>query len=198
MTNGQEIRNVEGTGIPLRGNNIDTDRIIPARFLKAITFEGLGDHAFEDDRKSMAGHPFSNPAFSHATVLFVNGNFGSGSSREHAPQALKRWGIGACIGESFSEIFLGNATTIGLPCATAAVGDVETLMALVEHAPKTSFLFNVETLTFTTAGHVAEIHMPAALREALLTGQWDATGMLLDNFDEVRKTASTLPYISDF
>ena len=199
MTNAEQIKHIEGTGIPLRGNNIDTDRIIPARFLKAITFDGLGDHAFEDDRKSMAGHPFSNPAFSHATVLFANENFGSGSSREHAPQALKRWGIGACIGESFSEIFLGNATTIGLPCATAAVTDVETLMALVEQAPETSFQLDLETLALTTAGqNTVELHMPAAVRKALLTGHWDATGLLLDSFDQVRKTASALPYLKGF
>ena len=198
MTDAEQIKHIEGTGIPLRGNNIDTDRIIPARFLKAITFDGLGDHAFEDDRKSMAGHPFSNPAFSHATVLFANENFGSGSSREHAPQALKRWGIGACIGESFSEIFLGNATTIGLPCATAAVTDIETLMALVEQSPETSFLLDLETLALTTAGHTVKLRMPAAVREALLTGQWDATGLLLDNFAQVRKTASALPYIKGF
>ena len=111
------IDRVEGTAIPLRGNNIDTDRIIPARFLKALTFDGLGAHVFQDDRRSMSGHPFANPSYAGASVLLVNENFGSGSSREHAPQALRRWGIDAVVGQSFSEIFLGNATTIGLPCA---------------------------------------------------------------------------------
>ena len=120
MSELRPIDRIAGTAIPLRGNNIDTDRIIPARYLKAITFDGLGAHAFEDDRASMPDHPFANPAYAGASILIVNENFGSGSSREHAPQALKRWGIDACVGQSFSEIFLGNSTTIGLPCATAS------------------------------------------------------------------------------
>ena len=98
------VDRIEGSGLPLRGDNIDTDRIIPARFLKAITFEGLGDHVFEDDRASMPDHPFSNPAYQQARIILANDNFGSGSSREHAPQALKRWGIGACLGEICGQL----------------------------------------------------------------------------------------------
>ncbi|CAI8042884.1 3-isopropylmalate dehydratase small subunit [Geodia barretti] len=143
----RRIDRIEGTAIPLRGNNIDTDRIIPARFLKSITFEGLGAHAFEDDRRSMPDHPFANPAYASASILIVNENFGSGSSREHAPQALKRRGIGACVGQSFSEIFLGNATTIGLPCATAAAGDIEFLIAAAERDPEAGMVLNIETLS---------------------------------------------------
>jgi 3-isopropylmalate/(R)-2-methylmalate dehydratase small subunit len=127
----REIDRIEGIGIALRGDNIDTDRIIPARFLKAITFNGLGDHVFEDDRASMPGHPFSNPLLQAASILLVNDNFGSGSSREHAPQALKRWGIAACVGESFSEIFRGNSLAIGLPCVTVQPEDIERLMTMV-------------------------------------------------------------------
>jgi 3-isopropylmalate/(R)-2-methylmalate dehydratase small subunit len=189
---------VSGTAIPLRGNNIDTDRIIPARYLKAITFEGLGEHAFEDDRASMPNHPFANPAYAEASILIVNENFGSGSSREHAPQALKRWGIGACVGQSFSEIFLGNATTIGLPCATAAPEDIEALMAVAEGDPAATMAFSVDAQSIEAAGLSVPLGMPAAVRDALLTGQWDATGLLLADFDDVRRVADSLPYAGGF
>ncbi|MCY4635682.1 MAG: 3-isopropylmalate dehydratase small subunit [Acidobacteria bacterium] len=192
------IDRIAGTAIPLRGNNIDTDRIIPARYLKAITFEGLGAHAFEDDRASMPNHPFANPAYAGASILVVNENFGSGSSREHAPQALKRWGIHACVGQSFSEIFLGNATTIGLPCATAAPEDVETLIATVEQSPATPMVLSVDAQSIEAAGRTVPLGMPAAVRDSLLTGQWDATGLLLADFDEVRRVADSLPYVAGF
>lgn len=194
----RRIDRVEGTALPLRGDNIDTDRIIPARFLKAITFDGLGAHAFEDDRRSMPDHPFANPAYAGAAILIVNANFGSGSSREHAPQALVRRGIRACVGESFSEIFLGNATTIGLPCATAAAGDVERLMAAAERAPANRMALSIAALTIETDGGALPLHVPAAVREALLSGQWDATGLLLDDFDAVRRAAAALPYVAGF
>lgn len=192
------IDRIAGAGIPLRGNNIDTDRIIPARYLKAITFDGLGAHAFEDDRASMPNHPFANPAYAGASILIVNENFGSGSSREHAPQALKRWGIDACVGQSFSEIFLGNATTIGLPCATARPDDIEALMAAVEQAPDTPLVFRIAARSVEAAGRTVALDMPAALRDALLSGQWDATGLLLDDFDAVRRVAAGLPYVAGF
>ena len=198
MSELRPIDRIAGTAIPLRGNNIDTDRIIPARYLKAITFEGLGAHAFEDDRASMPNHPFANPAYAGASILVVNENFGSGSSREHAPQALKRWGIHACVGQSFSEIFLGNATTIGLPCATAAPEDVETLMAIAEQSPATPMVLSVDAQSIETAGRTVPLGMPAAVRDSLLTGQWDATGLLLADFDEVRRVADSLPYVDGF
>ena len=192
------IDRIAGTAIPLRGNNIDTDRIIPARYLKAITFDGLGAHAFEDDRASMGNHPFANPAYAGASILVVNENFGSGSSREHAPQALKRWGIDACVGQSFSEIFLGNSTTIGLPCATAAPEDIESLMATAEQAPGTQMVFSVDTQSIEAAGRTVSLGMPTAVRDSLLTGQWDATGLLLADFDDVRRVAASLPYVAGF
>ncbi len=192
------IDRIQGTAIPVRGTNIDTDRIIPARFLKAITFEGLGAHAFEDDRRSMPDHPFSNPAFREASILIVNENFGSGSSREHAPQALKRWGIGACVGESFSEIFLGNALAIGLPCATAPADEVDALMTLTERDPSTAMAFSVSALTIEARGRTVSLRMPPAVRESFLAGQWDATALLLDRYDEVREVAATLPYVTGF
>ena len=189
---------VSGTALPMRGNNIDTDRIIPARYLKAITFEGLGEHVFEDDRASMPDHPFGNPAYAGASILVVNENFGSGSSREHAPQALKRWGIAACVGESFSEIFLGNATTIGLPCATADAAGVERLMAAAENDPRQRMTLSVAAGRVDAAGHAVPVRMPEAVREALLTGQWDATALLLDDFDAVRAVSTRLPYVAGF
>ena len=198
MSELKPIDRIAGTAIPLRGNNIDTDRIIPARYLKAITFDGLGEHAFEDDRASMPNHPFANPAYAGASILIVNENFGSGSSREHAPQALKRWGIDACVGQSFSEIFLGNATTIGLPCATAAPGDIEALMTAVEQEPGVRMCFSVDAQSIEAAGRSVPLGMPAAVRDSLLTGQWDATGLLLDRFDDVRRVADSLPYVDGF
>ena len=133
-----------------------------------------------------------------ASILIANENFGSGSSREHAPQALLRWGIGACVAQSFSEIFLGNATTIGLPCATAAPEDIEALMAAAEAAPRTPMVFRVGARSIETAGRTVPLSIPAAVRGSLLTGQWDATGLLLDDFDEVRRVAADLPYVAGF
>ncbi len=189
---------IDGTAIPVRGNNIDTDRIIPARFLKSITFEGLGDHLFEDDRQSMPNHPFSNPSYAGASILLANENFGSGSSREHAPQALKRWGIDACIGESFSEIFLGNATTIGLPCATASAAGIKMLMDAVEQTPATRLSLRIDALLVETAQLSQPVVIPAAIQKSFLTGQWDATGLLLDQFDQVRQVAAALPYVKGY
>ena len=192
------IDRIEGPGIPVRGDNIDTDRIIPARFLKAVTFDGLGDHVFEDDRAAMATHPFSNPAYQHARLLLANENFGSGSSREHAPQALKRWGIGACVGESFSEIFRGNSLAIGLPCVTVTRDEVERLMGLVEQTPDVRLTLSLAERTLTAGDAHMTVGIDDPVREALLTGTWDATGMLLDDFDVVRGVAARVPYIRGF
>jgi 3-isopropylmalate/(R)-2-methylmalate dehydratase small subunit len=198
MTESKRVDGIEGRGIALRGINIDTDRIIPARFLKSITFDGLGDHLFEDDRASMPDHPFSNPVYREAKILLADENFGSGSSREHAPQALKRWGIAACVAESFSEIFQGNALAIGLPCATAAPGDIESVMTTVEETPDTELTMSVSALTLRMADRLITLHIPAGLREALLNGHWDATGLLLERFEEVEAVAARLPYIEGF
>ena len=189
---------IDGTAIPLRGSNIDTDRIIPARFLKTITFEGLGEHVFADDRRAVEGHPFDDPRYKHATVLFVNENFGSGSSREHAPQALKRWGIGACVGESFSEIFRGNALAIGLACATANPTDVEQAMQIVEAGATTPVRVSVSGLTLEVGTRVIPLTISPGERGALLDGHWDATGLLLDQFEQVRAAAAGLPYMNGF
>ena len=193
-----KIDRVEGTAIPVRGDNVDTDRIIPARFLKAITFEGLGDHVFEDDRLAMPGHPFSNPAYAGARILLVNENFGSGSSREHAPQALKRWGLAACVGESFSEIFRGNSLAIGLACVTASHDVIERLMALVETTPSLRLTLSLQDQVLEVDGSRLVVGVEAPVRDALLAGTWDATGLLLDDFDVVRGVASRVPYIRGF
>ena len=194
----REIDRIEGTGLPLRGDNIDTDRIIPARFLKAITFDGLGDHVFEDDRAARPDHPFSNPAYAGARLLLVNDNFGSGSSREHAPQALQRWGIGACVGESFAEIFRGNALAIGLACVIAPPDEIRGLMALVEGAPAAPLVLSLAERALEADGRRVAVAVEDQVRDALLSGTWDATGLLLDDFDAVRGVAARVPYVRGF
>jgi 3-isopropylmalate/(R)-2-methylmalate dehydratase small subunit len=171
---------------------------MPARFLRAVTFEGLERHLFEDDRAADPKHAFNDPRFAGASILIVNRNFGSGSSREHAPQGLARAGIQAIIGESFSEIFQGNASMLGVPCFVTSHDSIEQLQALVESAPATAIEADV------TAGAVAAgslriaASLPPALRDAFASGQWNPTAMLLDRFDEVRAVAARLPYLNGF
>jgi 3-isopropylmalate/(R)-2-methylmalate dehydratase small subunit len=196
------IDKIAGRGIPLRGHDIDTDRIIPARFLKCVSFEGLETHAFEDDRKQLEErgqvHAFSNPRYAGARVLIVNGNFGCGSSREHAPQALQRWGIRAIVGESFSEIFFGNSVALGMPCLTVSARDAEALLAAVEAAPEAEVSVGVAEGVVEMNGRKYQALIPAGAREAFTAGTWDATGLLLDDFDRVRDVAKSLPYVSGF
>jgi len=189
------IDHVTGRGIPLRGHDIDTDRIIPARYLKAVSFEGLEKHVFADDRSDPA-HAFNQPQFQGASVLLVNRNFGCGSSREHAPQALQRWGIKAVVGEVFSEIFFGNSVQLGLPCLTVSHDDVERLMAAVEADPTTLIDVDVVGLRVTSGGITSSATMARAAHEALTTGLWDGTGLLLADFDQVRALAESLPYVT--
>jgi 3-isopropylmalate/(R)-2-methylmalate dehydratase small subunit len=196
------IDEIAGRGIPLRGNDIDTDRIIPARYLMTVRFEGLEDHVFEDDRRALESratpHPFANPAYQGASVLIVNRNFGCGSSREHAPQALQRWGIRVVLGESFSEIFFGNSLALGMPCLTLNADDVETLIAAVHADPARRLVASVSALTVMVDGLTRQAHMPAGAREGFLNGTWDATSLLLDRFEDVRQVAARLPYIQGF
>lgn len=193
----EKITLLSGTALPLRGDNIDTDRIIPARFLRSVSFEGLEHHLFEDDRAQTGGsHPVTNPAFNGATFMFVNANFGCGSSREHAPQAIQRRGIRAVIGESFSEIFFGNATAIGMPCPTIAADDASSLLALTEREPGTLFTLNFEEMRLRGGGLSVSVSLPAAARDGFLDGSWDATGLLLEDYGDVRAVAERLPYIS--
>lgn len=199
----EAIRHIRGSALPLRGGNIDTDRIIPARFLKAITFEGLEDHLFEDDRlqaDSLPGvtHPMSSPAYAAASILLVNANFGCGSSREHAPQAIRRKGFRAIIGESFSEIFFGNSVALGLPCLTAAAADVEQLMAATEAGPALELDLDLERMTVRAGGQTHPVALPAGARDSFLNGTWDATALLLDRYEEVEAVARRLPYVRGF
>ena len=196
----KQIRRIQGRALPLRGNDIDTDRIIPARFLRSVRFEGLEDHIFEDDREALADgvHPFSNPVYQGAGVLLANANFACGSSREHAPQALQRWGIQVCLAESFSEIFMGNSTALGMPCVTASAQVIDQLMQMTESVPDTVMTIDLIEMTASTGNQRLEIQMASAVRESMINGTWDATGLLLDQFDEVRAVASRLPYLQGF
>jgi len=196
----QRITHIAGRALPMRGNDIDTDRIIPARFLRSITFDGMEQHVFEDDRKSAGGpynrHPFDVKHFQGAAVLLVNSNFGCGSSREHAPQALHRWGIQVVVGESFAEIFFGNSAMIGMPCVTASAADLAALMELAEREPATAFAVDLVAGTCRAGALTVAVSLPPKMREAFTSGAWDTTGMLLDRFDEVRAAANRLPYTS--
>ncbi len=190
-------RLIRGRAVAVRGNDIDTDRIIPARFLRTVTFDGLGEHAFEDDRAA-EGHPFDNPRFAGASILVANANFGCGSSREHAPQALMRWGIEAFVAVSFAEIFFGNCTALGLPCLRASERDVERLMGAVEADPALVVEVDVEAQSARFGGQSMAAVMPEGPREQLATGTWDALGQLLEAGDEIGRTARRLPYLSSF
>jgi 3-isopropylmalate/(R)-2-methylmalate dehydratase small subunit len=196
------IDRITGRGLPVRGNDIDTDRIMPARFLKAITFDGLEQHVFEDDRKAgghpQNRHPFDVSYFRGASILVVNANFGCGSSREHAPQGLQRWGIRAIVGESFAEIFFGNSLVIGLPCVYASAEDVAALMQLVETVPQTAVTVDLVAGTCTAGTLTLPVSLPAGARDALVTGAWDTTGLMLDRYEDVDATSSRLPYVGGF
>jgi 3-isopropylmalate/(R)-2-methylmalate dehydratase small subunit len=193
-----------GKAIAVPGNDIDTDRIIPARFLRCVTFDGLGEHAFEDDRKQLAQagqrHPFDDPARAQARILVVGRNFGCGSSREHAPQALMRWGRGlqAIVGESFAEIFFGNCVVLGIPCLTAAADDLAKLSAAVQADPALEITVDLiaQQVRFGTSSIAAT--MPDGPREQLVSGRWDTTFELLEGVRAIEKTAGALPYFAAF
>ena len=192
-----QVTVISGRGIPLVGNDIDTDRIIPARFLRCITFDGLGQQVFADDRQAMQGqHAFDQPQYQEATILVVNANFGCGSSREHAPQAIARWGIQAIVGESFAEIFFGNCLAMGLPCVTADPAVISQLQASLAEQPDTTIQVNLETLQVTWGAAAAAIDLTDGPRQMLITGTWDACGQLVAQAEQVRATAATLPYVS--
>ena len=200
---GERLRQLHGTGLPLRGDDIDTDRIIPARFLKSISFEGLEDHLFEDDRREAASsggpvHPVDNPAYAGASVMIVHANFGCGSSREHAPQAIRRRGIRAIVGQSFSEIFFGNSVALGMPCVTATRDTLDALLTFAEDNPAGELAVDLEAMQVTANGRNHAIALPGPAREAFLQGSWDATGLLLEDFDQVRAVAGRLPYVNAF
>jgi 3-isopropylmalate/(R)-2-methylmalate dehydratase small subunit len=196
------IVKISGTAVPMRGNDIDTDRIIPARYLKEVTFARMGEYPFFDERYSSDGkkkdHPFNDPEYSGAAVLFVNKNFGCGSSREHAPQALNRFGIKVIVGESFAAIFAGNCTMMGVPTVTVDESTMRQLMKSVEDNPKIQYTVDLECKTLRYGNVVINIDLPETFRTALITGSWDSTGLLRANLDRVKKTAANLPYMNNF
>jgi 3-isopropylmalate/(R)-2-methylmalate dehydratase small subunit len=191
-------RRIAGRGIPLPGNDIDTDRIIPARFLKEVTFASMGEHVFEDARKQNPEHPFNSPAYQGASVLVVGQNFGCGSSREHAPQALMRWGIGAIVGGSYAEIFFGNCTANGIPCLAAEQADVDWLLRSVEKNPHEVLDVDVERQEVRFLGRTIRARIPDGARHQLVSGSWNAMGVLLEAGDAIERTARALPYVSGF
>ncbi len=196
----EKITQVTGRGVHVPGDDIDTDRIIPARFMKCITFDGLGEYAFSDARAAAKAegktHPLDDSRFTGASILFSGSNFGCGSSREHAPQALYRFGVRAIIAESFAEIFFGNSTTLGMPCVVMSPADILALAALVAADP--AALVTIDLLENKVS--VADMDFPGSLpdhaKEALVTGRWDAIADLLEGLDDVSARAATLPYMA--
>ncbi|MBD1914218.1 MULTISPECIES: 3-isopropylmalate dehydratase small subunit [unclassified Leptolyngbya] len=192
-----QVVTVSGRAIPLVGDDIDTDRIIPARFLKCVTFDGLGEHAFEDDRAQLQGeHPFDQPQYQGAELLVVNRNFGCGSSREHAPQAIAKWGIKALIGESFAEIFFGNCVAMGIPCVTANAEGVKALQGAIAANPQAPVTLNLDTMQATCGDLTVAVEMGAGPRQMFLSGSWDATGQLIAQGEQIKATAAHLPYMT--
>ncbi len=190
---------IEGKGIPIQGNDIDTDRIIPARFMKCVTFEGLGQYAFYDERFDEKGskknHSFNNEKFLKGSILIVNKNFGCGSSREHAPQALHKWGIKAIIGESFAEIFRGNCTVMGIPTVTAPHDAIENLMMYVEEKSETPIRIDIGKKKVIYGDFEIDVEMPESNRIVLVNGEWDSTAILLANKNEIEETAKRIAYL---
>ena len=191
---------VKGSGVPLRGNDIDTDRIIPARFLKCVTFDGLGEHAFADDIAGLSAqgkvHPFRDPAYKNGSILVSNRNFGCGSSREHAPQALKRWGIRAIIAESYSEIFFGNCVAIGVPCYRVSHEVADRILAWIEAHPNEEIATSTKDRTLLLGSETVPLELADGPRGQFLDGSWHPRGVLLSNEDKVTALAHKLPYLN--
>ncbi len=195
------VEHVTGTGVPVRGNDIDTDQVIPARFMKVVTFDGLGQFAFFDqrfdDEDNEKDHPFNEERFQDANVMVVNANFGCGSSREHAPQALMRWGIDAIVGESFAEIFAGNCLALGVPTVTADADTVETLQDWVDENPDGEISVDVAAETVTYGDTTVDVEVDDAQRQALVEGIWDTTALMKSNTEAIQRTADSLPYVEE-
>jgi 3-isopropylmalate/(R)-2-methylmalate dehydratase small subunit len=193
---------IRGRAVPVRGDEIDTDRIVPARFLKEITFEKMGEYLFYDSRRSPTGekldHPLNDPRYEGAAVLIVGKNFGCGSSREHAPQAIVRHGIRAIVGESFAEIFAGNCKALGVPTVTVSPEDAARLFDAAETHPDTEFVVDLSQKTIRFDSTTLPLEIPEGRRKALMEGIWSSTNMLRANAPRVRETADRLPYIHNY
>ena len=194
-----EILNVEGKAMVLSGNDIDTDRIIPARFLKCVSFNDLGEQVFADDRIEMKGsHPFDLKINQEASLLVVNDNFGCGSSREHAPQALMRWGIRAIIGQSFAEIFFGNCLALGIPCVTSNLPEIQEIQGLIKENKKINWNLNIEKSILSSSLGTWAIQIEKGSKKMLTSGKWDATSQLISQEQYIKRTISRLPYLNNF
>ena len=193
-----EITTVTGTAVHLLLDDIDTDRIIPARYLRCVSFDGLHDHVFKDDREHDPDHPFNDERHQDAEILIAGRNFGCGSSREHAPQSLMRWGIRAIVAESYAEIFFGNCTSLGIPAVTASREDLEKLVETVKADPAAQLTVDIEKKQLTDGDTTIPIDIPESARHALVTGQWDFLSQLVENRDAVKTTAERIPYMSGY
>ena len=194
-----EIKEIKGRSFAIKGDDIDTDRIIPARFLKCVSFSALGEQVFADDRKELKGdHPFDNTQNKGSNILVVNDNFGCGSSREHAPQALMRWGIRLIIGESFAEIFFGNCLALGIPCMTASKQAITKLQNLVIQNSNQIWDFNLKDLSISNQKESFKLYLEEGAYKMLYSGKWDATSQLLDAEDKINNTVRNLPYLNSF
>lgn len=198
----EKIDKVEGKGIPLKGNDIDTDRIMPARYLRCVTFDGIEEHVFEDDKSQLSEkgstHPFMDTRFNGAAVLIVNRNFGCGSSREHAPQGLMKWGIKGMIAESFGEIFFGNCVTLGIPCLTGSTDVVNVIQDAVQTDPSLSLTLDIGNSCALLREKSYHLTIPKGAQYQFLEGTWDARAVLMSHVEEVKQTAASLPYIDNF
>ena len=193
------IKDVSGSCIVLTGDDIDTDRIIPARFLKCVSFEDLGSQVFADDRIALKGkHPFDKKENQNCKILIVNDNFGCGSSREHAPQALMRWGIRAIIGQSFAEIFFGNCLALGIPCATASEKIIKQLQERVIYEISKEWNLDLSTKKIMSSTYSFPIKIESGPLRLLLNGQWDATSQLISQKGKIKEKMKSLPYLNNF
>jgi 3-isopropylmalate/(R)-2-methylmalate dehydratase small subunit len=189
---------IVGRGIPLPGNDIDTDRIIPARHLKSVTFEGLEQFVFEDARKQEPEHPFNQAVYRGAAILVGGLNFGCGSSREHAPQALQRWGVRGLVAGSFAEIFFGNCVALGMPCVTADMADVDWLLRAIAREPDRELTLDLERGEVRFGDRRISVRLPEGAKAELTKGTWNATGVLLEAGEAIERTAHALPYVKGF
>lgn len=197
----EKITSFSGRAVYIPGADIDTDRIIPARFMKCVTFDGLGEYAFYDvrfnpDTGEKTVHPLNDSRFDDASILIAGVNFGCGSSREHAPQSLNKYGFKALIAQSFADIFFGNSTTLGMPCVTLTADEIAQLKAAVESDPSVEISIDLEKLQVrSSAGHEFPCQMAESARDALTAGRWDPIQELLDNDSKIEATAEALPYV---
>jgi 3-isopropylmalate/(R)-2-methylmalate dehydratase small subunit len=196
----EKITQITGRGVYVPGNDIDTDRIIPARFMKCVTFDGLGEYLFHDVRKHADGtdrpHPLNDPRFKGATVLLSGANFGCGSSREHAPQAIQKYGFRAVIAENFAEIFFGNCTTLGIPCLNVRREDIARIAAAIEQNPQLPLVVDVAGGEIRFGDETVKASLRDTAQDALVNGRWDSIAELLEGLPAAKDTAAGLPYLA--